>query len=68
MQRLRPLPEHLPRVDVVHELNEHERQCSCGGTLNKIGEDVHEQLSIIPRQYFVVRHVKTPRQTGPLVD
>ena len=55
----RPLPEHLPRVDVVHELNEHERQCSCGGTLNKIGEDVHEQLSIIPRQYFVVRHVKT---------
>ncbi|MDB4222933.1 IS66 family transposase [Granulosicoccus sp.] len=53
------LPEHLPRVDVVHELDEHERQCGCGGTLNKIGEDVQEQLSIIPRQYFVVRHVRT---------
>ena len=52
------LPEHLARVDVVHELDEHERQCGCGGTLNKIGEDVQEQLSIIPRQYFVVRHVR----------
>lgn len=23
-----------------------------------MGEDVHEQLSIIPRQYFVVRHTR----------
>ena len=38
------LPEHLARVDVVHELDEHERQCGCGDTLNKIGEDVQEQL------------------------
>ena len=54
----KPLPDHLPRVDVVHELDEHERQCACGGTLQRIGEDVNEQLSIIPRQYFVVRHIR----------
>lgn len=54
----KPLPEHLPRVDVRHELEESERSCHCGGTLERIGEDVNEQLSIIPRQYFVVRHIR----------
>lgn len=54
----KPLPEQLPRVDVLHELDDQERQCRCGCTLERIGEDVHEQLSIIPRQYFVVRHVR----------
>jgi len=54
----KPIPEHLARVDVSHELDEQERQCSCGGLLERIGEDVHEQLSIIPRQYFVERHIR----------
>jgi len=45
----KPLPEQLPRVDVLHELSDEERQCSCGCTLERIGEDTHEQLSIIPR-------------------
>ena len=54
----KPLPEQLPRVDVLHELSDDERQCSCGCTLERIGEDTHEQLSIIPRQYFVVRHTR----------
>jgi len=54
----KPLPEQLPRVDVLHELSDEERQCSCGCTLERIGEDTHEQLSIIPRQYFVVRHIR----------
>lgn len=52
------IPEHLPRVDVEHELDESERACHCGATLQRIGEDVNEQLSIIPRQYFVVRHIR----------
>jgi len=54
----KPLPEHLPRVDVHHELDEQERQCHCGATLERIGEDVNEQLSIVPRQYFVERHIR----------
>ena len=53
------LPPELQRVDKRHELSEAERQCSCGCTMQPIGEDVHEQLSIIPRQYFVVRHIRT---------
>ena len=54
----KPIPAHLPRVNVEHELDEAERTCHCGGTLQRIGEDVHLQLSIIPRQYFVVRHIR----------
>ena len=60
----KPLPECLPRVDVLHELNDQERQCHCGCTLERIGEDVHEQLSIVPRQYFVVRHVRARYACG----
>jgi len=37
----KPLPEQLPRVDVLHELSDEERRCSCGCTLERIGEDVH---------------------------
>ena len=54
----KPIPAHLPRVDVEHELDETERTCHCGDTLQRIGEDINEQLSIIPRQYFVVRHIR----------
>lgn len=55
----KPIPDHLPRVDVPHELDDHERQCgSCGETMERIGEDVNEQLSIVPRQYYVARHVR----------
>ena len=55
----KPIPEHLARIDVAHELDEHERQCdSCGNTMDRIGEDINEQLSIIPRQYYVARHVR----------
>ena len=54
----KPIPNHLPRIDITHELEESERQCSCGLTLQRNGEDVTEQLSIVPRQYFVERHIR----------
>lgn len=52
------LPEHLPRVDVEHTLEEDELQCHCGNALERIGEEVHEQLSIIPQQHYVIRHIR----------
>lgn len=61
----KPLPDHLLRVDVHHELDESERQCDhCGNTMGRIGEDVNEQLSIVPRQYFVTRHVRARYACG----
>ena len=54
----RALPESLPRVDVIHDLSAEEKNCSCGQNLQPIGEEVTEQLSVIPQQYYVIRHVK----------
>ena len=52
------LPDHLPRVTVEHSLDEDELHCRCGNALERIGEQVHEQLSIIPQQHYVIRHIR----------
>ncbi len=55
----RALPPELERVEVHHELDPSERTCSgCGDELERIGEEVSEQLGVIPQHYFVVRHIK----------
>ena len=52
------LPPELPRVRQVIALSEEERQCACGCTLVEIGEDVSEQVDIIPAQVQVIQHVR----------
>ena len=55
----RALSPDLPRVDVVHDLPEHEKKCDCGETLEFIGKEQGvEQLAIIPPQHYVIRHFK----------
>ena len=49
---------HLPRLPVVHELPQSERQCSCGRTLIEIGSDVSEQLDYLPPRIQVLQHVR----------
>lgn len=53
-----PLPGALLRVDVVHEVPESARTCPCGTPMAVIGEDVSEQLDIVPMQVRVLRHVR----------
>ncbi len=55
----RPLPEQLPRVEIVHTLPEAERVCACGQIQHDIGCEVSEQLDIIPMQVRVLRHLRT---------
>jgi len=54
----KPLPANLPRIDQVHELPEAERECTCGCQLQEIGEDISEELDIIPAKVQVIRHVR----------
>ena len=55
----KPLPEALPRVEVLHELPEEERVCGHDGQpLVEIGEVVSEQLDIVPAVIRVIRHVR----------
>ena len=54
----KPLPAQLPRIRNVIELPEDERVCPCGCQLTEIGEDVGEQLEIIPAKLRVIEHVR----------
>ncbi len=52
----KPLPEHLPREDVVHEP---ESACAdCGKLMRRLGEDVREVLDYVPGRFVVHRHVR----------
>ena len=53
----RPLPAHLPREDVVHDLAETDKTCPHDGTrLAVMGEETSEQLDIIPASIRVLHH------------
>jgi len=54
----RPLPADLPRVDVIHDLSEEEKVCACGCIKSRIGEEVSEQLDIIPAKIQVIRNIR----------
>ena len=56
----RPLPDHLPREEVVHGPTSAEscRCPRCGGAMRRLGEDVTEVLEMAPARFKVVRHVR----------
>ena len=53
---------NLPREQIIHDLTDAEKICSCGCQLTKIGEDKSEQLELIPAQLKVIEHI-TPKYT-----
>jgi transposase len=54
-----PLPEHLERREVVHDLTEAQKLCPCCGQVRAcIGEQTAEQLDLDPAKFFVLRTVK----------
>jgi transposase len=52
------LPTELPRTDIIHDLPIGQRYCSEGHALVVIGEEVSEQLDIIPAKIQVLRHIR----------
>lgn len=54
----RPLPDNLPREVIEHDVPAHEKQCACGCLKQRIGEEVTEQLEVIPAQLKVIQHVR----------
>jgi transposase len=58
--RRKPLPEHLPRQEIVHQPSG-DGACvcpACGGGMAKLGEDVTEVLDYVPGHFQVIRHVR----------
>jgi transposase len=55
--RVGPLPEHLEREILRHELSEAERACpGCGEPRCEIGVESSEQLELIPARLKVIQH------------
>jgi transposase len=54
----RPLPADLPREEVLHDIPEEEKLCSCGQPLIRIGEEVSEKLEFTPARLTVIRSVR----------
>ncbi len=55
----KPLPAGLPRIEVIHDLPEDEQVCpEDGHALKLIGEEISEQLDLIPAKVQVIRHIR----------
>jgi transposase len=56
----KPLPDHLPRHDVVHQPQD-DGACTCpacGKGMARLGEDVTEVLDYVPGHFQVARHAR----------
>lgn len=58
------LPDTLPRIEKIIDIEEAEKVCGCGTQLVKIGEDTSEKLEVIPTR-FIVRRTIRPRYACP---
>ena len=55
----KPLPADLPREEVVHDIPEEDKKCSCcGAPLVRIREETSEKLDIEPARMKVIRHIR----------
>jgi transposase len=61
----KPLPAWFPRVEILHDLPEHEKICPYDGEpLVEIGREFSEQLEFIPATIGVLRHIR-PKYACP---
>ena len=55
----RKLPNHYPRIEVIHTLEGEDCQCDqCQGDLTVLGEKISEQIDLIPLTVRVIRHIR----------
>ena len=53
------LPEHLPRVEVPHDLTDEQKKCPCCGEQRVcIGSEISEQLEFDPSSLKVLKHIR----------
>ncbi len=53
-----PMPDHLPRQEIIHDLGAHACACCGGRDFLKNGATVTEVLDYVPASFRVVRHVQ----------
>ena len=56
----RKLPDHLPRVEVPHDLTDDQKKCPCCGEARVcIGSETSEQLEFVSASFKVLKHVRS---------
>ena len=49
----------LPRHSIIHDLTDAQKQCAhCHLALHKVGQEISEQVEIIPTRYCVIEHIR----------
>jgi transposase len=60
----KPIPDNIPREEVIHDLSDDEKKCPCCGNARPlIGTEESEELDIVPAKVTVLHHVK--KKYGP---
>jgi transposase len=54
----KPFADSIPREEVLIDIDEDEKQCACGHQMVRFGEEVSEQLDLIPAQVKVIRTIR----------
>jgi transposase len=54
-----PLPEHLERIEIEHDLSDAKKACpACSNERCRIGAEISEQLEYFPASFKVLRHIR----------
>ena len=54
----KPLPTNMPYIEHIHDINDTEKQCTCGCALTHIGNETSEQLDVLPQVTYRVIHIR----------
>jgi len=52
------IPADLPRIEVIHDLDEKDKVCECGCIKARCGEETSEQYDVVPPKYRVILHIR----------
>jgi transposase len=55
----KPIPADIPRKEILHDLSDEEKKCSCcGKTRPQIGMEETEELEYVPAKIFALKHIR----------
>ena len=54
----KPLPQNMPYIEHVYDINDADKHCACGCALTHIGNETSEQLDVLPQVTYRVCHIR----------
>jgi transposase len=57
-RRRKTFPDYIPTREIIHDIPEDEKICSCGVKLTHIGDDIFKEIILIPATVEVIKNIK----------